>query len=246
VILLYCGSNSRYTVDAMCGLPLLTVLGVFAAEAWARSGWPRRAAARLVWGGLAAYSVFFVACASVQRYEVFRTVHPRAYRAVAHALDYPSFWYDRINDVAYGPVDLTVRFPAAGAGRNEPLVVTGWRPWSNALYVHYTDSAHIQFGFFGPSGPTLGPVFAIDYGKTHTLRISMGSFYPPREHPFFDSLAREDAEALSWTLFVALDGATVLHQRAYFFDAVSRKPGVGKGPPVEGRDWVFTGDLKQR
>ena len=245
VLILYCGTNSRYTVDAMCGLPVLMVLGLWALESWARAGPVRRAAARILWGGLAAASVFFVGCAAIARYEVFRTVHPRAYRAIAHALDLPSFWYDRLHDVAYGPVDLVVRFPGEKAGRNEPLVVTGWRPWTNALYVHYTDATHIQFGFLGPAGPTLGPPFEIDYGRPHTLRISMGSFYPPREHPFYDSLSRQDADALSGTLFVAVDGATVLHQRAYFFDGAARKPGVGLGPPVQGRDWVFTGDLRQ-
>ncbi len=244
VLVVYCGTNSRYTVDAMCGLPVLTVLGIWALEARAWAG-ARRAWARLLWGGLAAYSVVFAACASVQRYEVFRTVHPRAYGLLAHALDLPSYWCDRVSGAAYGPLDLTVRFPAGREGRSEPLVVTGWRPWTNALYVHYTDGAHVQFGFFGPSGPTLGPPVAIDYAATHTLRISMGSFYPPREHPFFDALSREDADALSGTLFIALDGATLLRQRAYFFDAVGRTPGLGKGPPVQGRDWVFTGELKR-
>jgi hypothetical protein len=71
----------------------------------------------------------------------------------------------------------------------------------------------------------------------------MGSFYPPRESPFFDELGPTDAGTLSDTLFLELDGRTILHQRAYFFDATSRRPVLGEGPPVHGTAWMFTGTI---
>jgi hypothetical protein len=241
-LLFYCGTNSRYTVDAMCGLPLLTVLGIWALEERAGAG-ARRILARIAWGALAAYSVFFVVCVGVQRDELFRTIHPKAYRVLAHAFDKPSSLYDSYRGVTYGPLDLSVRFPADKPGRSEPLVSTGWRPWANAIYVRYTDAAHVQFGFFGPAGPTLGAPVAVDYGRTHEVRISMGSFYPPRESPFFDEIDGPDADTLANTLYLELDGRTILHQRAYFFDATSKKPVIGEGPPVHGAPWVFTGTI---
>jgi hypothetical protein len=54
----------------------------------AAGGAPARPA-RAAWGLLAAYSAVFAFCAGVQRDEIFRQVHPGAYRRVAHALDYP-------------------------------------------------------------------------------------------------------------------------------------------------------------
>jgi hypothetical protein len=240
MLLLYYGANNRYEADAMCGVPVLTILGIWALES--RAG-KRRGAARVLWGTLAGYSVMFAFCAGIGRDEIFRSVHPRAYRALAHAFDLPSFWYDRIRGVGYGPLNLTVRFPAGRPGANEPIVVTGWGPWSNVLYVHYTDGEHIQFGLVGATATAQSAPLRIDYGSAHTLRISMGSLYPPREHPFFDSLERRDADNLAGTLFVAVDGATVLRQRAYFFDAVARRPELGEGPPVLGKAWAFTGSL---
>ncbi len=240
VLMLFYGANSRYAVDVMCGLPVLTILGIWSLES--RAGGARRAA-RAVWVVLAGYSVFFAFCAGVGRDEIFRGIHPRAYRALAHAFDLPSFWYDRIRGVEYGPVSLSVRFPEDKMGTNEPLLVTGWGPWSNLLYVHYADAGHIQIGFVGASGPLLSVPLRISYAAAHSLKVSMGSFYPPREHPFFDSLGAKDARALSDTLFVAVDGVTVLLQPAYFFDAVARKPELGRGPDLPGRQWVFTGEM---
>jgi hypothetical protein len=243
VILLYVGANNRYTVDAMCGLPVLTILGIWTVEARVRSGGLRRRLARVLWTALAGYSALFALCAAAERDGIFGYIHPRAYGMLAHAGDFPSFWYDRIRDVTYGPVRLSVRFPADRLGRNEPLVYTGWGPRSNVLFVHYVDPAHIQLGFMGANGTSRGAPLAIDYAKPHSLTVSMGSFYPPRDHPFFDSLPVEDAETLSGTLFVELDGRTVLHQRVYFFDAVARKPELGRGPAALGREWVFTGRM---
>jgi hypothetical protein len=240
VLMLYYGANNRYEVDVMCGVPVLTVLGVWAAES---RGGPRRTVARALWGVLAAYSAFFAFCASVQRDEIFRSLHPGAYRAIAHVFDAPADWYDRLRGVEYGPLSLNVRFPAGKMGRNEPVVVTGWGPWSNVLYVRYDDAEHVQFGFVGASGTAQSAPLRVDYSRAHTLMVSMGSFYPPRESPFFDKIGRQDAETLADTLFVSVDGVTVLRQRVRFFDAVSRRPEIGRGPPMLGSGWAFTGSI---
>lgn len=247
-LLFYAGANNRYIPDANCGLPLLAILGIWAIAARTRGGGMRRKAAVAALGLLAAFSAVFAFCAGIQRDEIFRRVHPGAYRALAHALDYPAEWYDRVRGVKYGPLTLSARFPGGKGGlKNEPLVVTGWAALSNVLFARYTDPTHMQFGFVGASGVALSKAFEIDYAATHSLTISMGSLYPPRESPFFDSLSATDAALISGTLFVTVDGTTRLRVATSFFDAVARRPELGRGPiSVLDQRWVFTGDLAER
>jgi hypothetical protein len=246
LLMFYYGANGRYTVDAMAGLPVLAVLGIWLVEARVPGPGPLRSLARGLWGALAAYSGLFSACAAVGHDDIFRSVHPGAYRVVARALDLPAHVRDRLDAVPYGPLALTVTFPGGRPGQNEPLVTTGWWPRVNILFVRYTDGTHVQFGFAGGPGTVVGEPVALDYARPHTLRVSMGSLYPPRQSPFFDGLDARDADALSGTLLVELDGVRILRQRAYFFDADRRRPVLGRGPASlgpPGRGWVFTGRL---
>jgi len=242
-LMFYVGANNRYIPDAICGLPVLAVLGIWAIEERFRGGGARGSAARAAWGLLAAYSTAFALCAGIQRDEILRHVHPRVYGALAHALDYPSYWYDRILGVGYGPLNFDLKFPANKPGENEPLVVTGWGPWSNVVYVRYCDRDHLQFGFIGPFTVTRSEVFEIDYAKPHALTLSMGSLYPPRESPYFDSLPAPDADALAGTLMVTVDGKTRFRFHTTFFDAAARRPELGRGPSVLDKRWTFTGTM---
>jgi len=245
-LIFYAGANNRYIPDANCGLPVLAILGIWAIESRLRAGGTRRRAATAAWGLLAAASAAFAFCAGVQRDGIFRQVHPGAYRWVAHALDYPAEWYDRIHGVKYGLVGLDVRFPASSSVQNEPLVFTGWGPYSDVLFVRYSDPTHMQFGLVGAGGVSLGKPFGIDYAKSHALAVSMGSLYPPRESPFFDSLTAQDAALISGTLLVTVDGETRLRLATPFFDAASRRPELGRGPPLLDAPWFFTGSLAER
>jgi hypothetical protein len=246
ILMLYCGANDRYEAEAMSGLPLLTVLGIWNLESRLGAGRRGSLLARIGWVSLAAYSGIFALCSAIERDDLFRFVHPRAYRALAHAADLPSFGYDRLHDVSYSRLSMDVTFPTDQLGRTEPLVTTGWGPKSNVLYVRYADAAHIEFGFMGASGVLTSAPLAIRSGTPHTLNVSMGSFYPPREAPFFDFLEPNDADALADSLFVQLDGLTVFRQQAYFFDAAARRPDLGRGPALAGKDWLFTGTMAAR
>ena len=246
-LIFYAGANNRYIPDAISGLPFLAVLGIWAIEARVRGGGLRMKAARSAWGLLAAASAVFACCGAVQRDEIFRRDHPRVYRLLAHTLDYPAFWYDRIHDVAYGPVDLAVTFPLGKTGDNEPLVVTGWGPLSDVLYVKYTDRTHMQFGLVGVLGIAQSKAFEVDYSRPHDVSVSMGSLYPPRESPFFDSVDPADAALLSGTLLVTVDGVTHFRIPTSFSDAVARSPELGRGPlSILDKRWTFTGTLARK
>jgi hypothetical protein len=243
-LLLYAGANNRYIPDATSGLPLLAVLGSWAVLERLRGGGAPRRAMRSALGLLAAYSVAFAFGAGIQRDDIFRNVHPAAYRAIAHALDYPSYWCDRARGATYGPLALDVTFPEPSRVRSEPLVVTGWGPLSDVLFVRYTDSSHLQLGLVGRRGIILSKGFGIDYSKPHRLSISMGSLYPPRESPFWDFMAIEDADLLSHAVSVVVDGQTRFKLQTDFFDAAARSPELGRGPrSFVDKRWIFTGRM---
>lgn len=249
LLMFYGGANGRYSIDAMEGLPVLSVIGIWLLEARAGGGGSPRAVTRAFWGTLALYSVLFSCFACIGRDDLFRNLHPVVYRQAAHILDLPSHAYDRMTGVAYGPLTLSVTFPAGRTGTSEPLVTTGSWPRNNVLFVRFADATHVQFGFATGGGTFVGAPIAVDYPRSHTLKVSMGSLYPPRQSPFFDALGAPDADALSETLFVELDGVTILHQRAFFYDADGRKPLLGRGPANragQARPWTFTGSLSEK
>ena len=248
LLMFYGGANGRYSIDAMEGLPALSVIGIWLVEARAGGGGPRWAFVRALWGALALYSVVFSCCACIGRDDLFRSLHPGVYRMAAHVFDLPSHAYDRVEGVAYGPLTISVAFPAGRTGQSQPLVTTGSWPRNNVLFVRFADGSHVQFGFAGGGGTFVGAPVAVDYSRSHRLKVSLGSLYPPRQSPFFDALGAADADALSETLFVELDGVTILHQRAFFYDADGRRPLLGRGPPnraSQAPPWAFTGSLSE-
>ena len=111
----------------------------------------------------------------------------------------------------HGPIELRVRFPKDRTGQREPLLTTGSLVGTgDIVYAIYTDPGHIQFGFFhlGAGGPVSEPV-PIDYARTFTLRVDLGSLYPPREHPLFRQWSDTEVSRLRRFLSISLDGTPV-------------------------------------
>lgn len=111
-----------------------------------------------------------------------------------------------------GPLELRVVFPQDATGRRDPIVSTGnMLGTGDVVYALYPDNGHVQFGFshLGAGGP-LGSPIAADFSVPHTLIVELGSLYPPRRHPMFDSSTDEEVTALRRRLEIGFDGRTVL------------------------------------
>lgn len=113
-----------------------------------------------------------------------------------------------------GPLRVRVKFPANRYGISEPLLTSGESGRANFVYVRYVDPGHIQFGYDCWScGGTLGDPVSVDFAKEHELLLSCGAQFSPAAAP------PADLEPAAWrqlqgSVFVALDGAVALAERA--------------------------------
>jgi hypothetical protein len=217
---------NRYMIDFQPALLLLTCLSLLTAASI------RHRLIRgitVTCGTLLLFGSFYNAMISLQADESFRQNNRPAYERLARVFDHPSWWYQQLTHETIGPLALGVAFPKAAPGTLEPLVATG-TPWfSDVLFVHYLDHGTIRFvlehaGYGGPSSPPI----TLTLDKPHRLEISLGSLYPPEEHPFFSHLTRAQMRLLKRTVRIDLDGTTVFRASASFYDASPGQVYVGE------------------
>ena len=217
LLLTFVGAAGRYLVDFTPALMLLAACGLLGAERIA-AGRSRRVW-RAIGGAAAAFSVFVGVMLSFQLHDLLRTSNSRAYRALAHAFDLPTYAIERLAGTRYGPLELTLRFPRAAAGTLEPLVTTGWEYESDFLFVRYQEGDRLQFGFeHSNQGVLWSPMLEAERGREHHLMVQMGSLFPPPGHPFYDRMSRYAANGFTRWLRVTLDGQTAFDLPQEFYD----------------------------
>jgi len=238
------GASNRYMVDIFPALLPLACCGVFWLEQTAGKGWPR-IAKRAVWIAALAYTSAFNVLVSFLHNDLFEHYNPAAYRKLAHAFDHVSSWMGETSPAKTGPLILRLRFPRDQMGNLEPLVVTGLSFKADFIYLFYTDDHHIQVGFEHTSygGAMTKPPVEVDYSAEHTMEISMGSLYPPVEHPFFDGMAPAAIARLKRTLRVVLDGRELLSGDYAFYDSTPGDVSVGGNPVSSAFGKRFTGQI---
>ena len=238
------GAINRYMVDFLPALIVLACIGFLAliAQPWCR-GW-----LGILIGagsaGLLGYSIFFNVMASIRHNELFRAEHPAIYERVAHFGNFPSALFDRWHPASYGTVELKVIFPSNKIGQIEPLVVTGSDFLSDYLYVHYLAADSVRFGLVHTSTATLlGPPMKIVPGAVQTLRIDLGSLYPPAGHPYFDAMPAGEARLRQETVRVICNGQVAFERRTPFYDAVAHEPVIGSSGGRPGFTQPFSGKI---
>jgi hypothetical protein len=222
------GAINRYMVDFVPTLVVLSCVGWFrlTSPGWGAKG--ARAAVLALSILLLAYSALFAVLASARHNELFRADHPAVYRRVAHRWNRISALLDRWRGTVYGPVELKVVFPVDQVGQVEPLLATGRSFLADYLFVHYPSPDTVAFGLSHTSrAGLLSEAVHVEPGVPHTLRIDLGSLYPPAEHPYFDRLSAAEARLRHTTVRVTFDGKVVLDRRMEVYDAVSSQPEVG-------------------
>lgn len=242
LLLLLKGAANRYQLDY---LPLLVVLAVVA---WwmldeRSQGWTRRLL-RGAWVGAVGISVVFSVLVSLQHNELLKFHNPELYAALARTANGATEPLTRATRES-GPLRVEVTLPLDRTGKLEPLVVTGVSFRADFLYIFYKDERRIQIGFEHTSyGGPLSPPFEIDYDVPHELVIEMGSLYPPREHPYWDTVPTEERERRKRTLRVRVDGRTILEGQVDFYDSSPGHIAVGRNPVSEAFGRRFTGVVR--
>ncbi len=243
-LLVFAGACNRYEVDFLPTLILLAVGGVLAVERRLADRPRWRRAARCGWGALLAYSVIFNVCYSLQVWGRLSTEDPSAYHHLAHIGDWPAYAIARLRGAVPGPLELKVKLPPFTHPHYEPLLVTGFAPWADYLYLHYRDARHLTVGFEHTSwgGPVSAPV-AVDYGKDHTFVIELGSLYPPPESPWFRGPDDAVCVARLSRVKVLLDGRVAISGFTPVYNASAWNRYPGQNPFAQQFGRKFTGRI---
>ena len=219
ILMSFFAATNRYMVYFVPGLIVLAALGwlLLNTQAWCRG--LARFAVNLVATGLLLYSVAVNVLVSVQHNNLLRINHPQVYAPLARAGNELAARLDAYLGTEYGPIELDLSFPAEATGGAEALLATGTSFLSDYLYVMYTRN-HVRFGFEHTSygGFTSAPL-RLPRGQRHLVRIAMGSLYPPRGHPYFDTLTDDDRERRQRLLQIVVNGQVVLERMTDFYDA---------------------------
>jgi hypothetical protein len=219
---------NRYLLDYHAALVVAAAVAILLLWASPRSAlrWLSRAGlAVLLLGG------FYNVLGSIQLHSYFQDANLGSYARLeknANALVWTLLGRP---SQAPAQIDLVVTFPTTPAEAVEPLIVTG-TPWfSDTLMVEYPSSGYIQFRFdhLGQGGPASGAL-PVRAGETHHVRVEMGSFLPPINHPFFARTDLATRRFLKRRLSVALDGHPVLAATSDFYDSAPHHIRVGDNP----------------
>ena len=232
--ILFCwqGACSRYICELFAGWTLVSAVGLMAVFSRAGAGRPGRAA-RLLAGAAACWTIACVWLASADLRGFMRQTNPGTYRALAHALDYPSEWWIGAKGIRFGPVDLAVRVPASSPAGETVLAASGVPLRVNQLVLGLADPSHARIILSGNEDTVLETrIFPIQGGRIR-VRLSAPWLYPPPEHPYWDGIADPSRRLDLQSLFSVDWGPGALSgHSAHSFDASGFAPAVlGAGGP---------------
>jgi hypothetical protein len=219
LLLCFFGSLARYELDFTPALMLLAGVGVLALERWLNAVAPRiaRLGARALWIAAALFTIAFGALFSLQLDARLPERNPLANDAAARLLNRVPAFFERLLGVKHGPVAFTLRFRPSSAADYDILTI-GDAPRADRVFVRSAGDERVQLGFVQSAGPEiLSRALAVDFNRSHTLRLFLGSLYPPSTHPVFSRTPTADAKRLAQQVRIELDGEPVIEERRKFF-----------------------------
>ena len=223
---------SRFINELMAGWLVATCIGmmvIFGSEDCAR---PPKTARMLT----IAASIWTIGCtwlASAEFRGFMRQTNPATYTAFAHALDYPSLWWERARKAdAYGPRKLEVRVAPTSAGADTVLLANGRPQRVNQLIIDRGSDGLQRFLLVQNDHVVLATPRIPAPGGRVLLWVTAPWLYPPPEHPYWDSIrdpaVRVEAQrsfALRWD-----DAGSVRTESTHSVDATQFEPSVRLGP----------------
>jgi hypothetical protein len=238
--ILFCwqGACSRYIVELVAGWTVATSVGLmalFGSDAPVRFGRPARALAVAA----ACWSVACVWLASAEFRGFMRVTNPATYRAVGHALDYPSLWWIRMKAIRFGPVDVDVRIPDASPVGRTILVASGFPEKVNQLAIERVGRDQVRLILAGNADSVLETQpFAVGDGQLQ-LRLAAPWLYPPAEHPYWDDVNEATRVELQTLFFLDRGAGALSTHSSRSFETSGFEPDVRDAPgPAPGLPYV--------
>lgn len=225
------GSVGRYLGDFMPVMAIEACVGLlFLLD---RTAWSARLnAALLRFAGIAAGATALIAV--LLAFTLYRSVldnSPGLFAAAAQVGNAPVGLLEKLFRAPQGPLALTATLPAQ-IGRPEPLVTAGWPP-EDSLWVTRIDSGQVQFSVSHGSGAPLpvGSPVAVEPGRPHSFVVSLGSLYPPIEHPYFWGRSLNQIASEKRWAKVAVDDRWVVQTLDSFTEPDPPLLAIGRGTP---------------
>ena len=237
ILFCFAGAASRYTTELFAGATVTTALGLMALFGGLLPGRPGNVL-RLLAIFAGAWTVVYVALASVEQRILFRKTNPRTYAVAARLLDYPSLWVSRREGAAFGPLEIAVRTDPRGPAGAAVLVSNGRPGMMNQLILERVDSDHARLvlaeNVFTRVLAT--PVFRVPTG-TFRARVDAPWLYPPVPSPWWDAVADPALRRDLQTRFsIEVKGTVTTEHTPRFFEPMRFEPWVTTGPGGPG--WI--------
>lgn len=234
----------RYMVDFQAPLALGVVL--LAGAVSPRTGGPASRAWAASFAALALLAGAFNVFAGLQLFDCFKNLRTSTFEAMQHVGNMPSELLGRAGLLRYGPVELKVAFPQPEAKATfEPLLSLGTPRYNDSLYVVQFPWNQVQFlaDHYGILQQRSG-LISITPGRVYTLRVDMGAFYPPLDHPFFSRYGPVQAHRMKTEVHVELDGQSVIDAPMGSYDAPPWTIELGRNDiALSGARTAFSGKI---
>lgn len=237
VILCFAGAVTRYATEVFAGCTFASAVGLAALLSGDRRS-SRGRLARILAIIACAWTIAFSLLASAENRVLMRRTNPEVYGALARVLDYPSLWYARSKGVPYGPIAIAARFRAYRGQEACVLVSSGRAGMLNELIAERIDADHVRLVLVenGLSGVVASPVVAIEQGMV-VARVEAPWLYPPREHPWWDTIADPALRGeLEQRFSITVKGSCNAARSRLYFDPTGLQPRVQTDPASQG--WV--------
>lgn len=245
-VCLFGGACNRYFIDFLPPWVLLAAVGVVAVEhglAGRFWRWP----VRLGWGAALVYSAAFVFFSSCEHLNLLRVRDAEGYARLARRLNTPIGWWESFQGVRHGPLELTLRLPPFTTRRVESVLVTGTPPGADYIWVEYVDPGHLRFGLEHTyHGGPQSDVLAVDYDREQVITIQLRSFYPPTDHPYWDSAEGRVIAETRDQFTLSLNDRRVLSGTVPAYDASPQTRFVGVNHFVKEMGSNFSGQVLAR
>jgi hypothetical protein len=219
----------RYGVDFFTPVAFLLVVAMGAQ--WSRRGW-RASAFNAVTALLVAVGSAHAVFGSVQINDLFKAERPSEFAWLSSKLNPTQETMQWLGADRPGPLTIKVRFHKPASPVEVAIVTTGMPGAYDRFRAGVFPNGYLSLGihrtaFEGPHSD----LFPIEWEKSYTIRVSMGSLYPDASDPYFKGWTGASVNRVKTLVWASLDDRSVL------YTDMSSNPGT-PGPRLAGeRVW---------
>jgi len=226
---------SRFITELMAGWTVVTAVGLMVVFG-SGSGRLLRTLAAVA----ACWSVACTWLASAEFRGFMRQTNPGVYSAAAHALDYPSLWWSRAHNVAYGPVDIALHVDPKAVGSATAVMGSG-RPQNDNQLELVQQTAGVAKARLTQNERLVLETPALPISSGHLLlHVEAPWLYPPAEHPYWDSVTDPALKKELQTRFaLEWDTGGIRVNSTHSSDPVAFFPVIlGASSAAPGQPWI--------